>query len=402
MRPISETGKYINGLAFKPTDWGESGMPIVRIQNLTDRDKPMNRTTRAVDSAYVVERGDLLVSWSATLDAFIWDREPALLNQHIFKVVPNEDLVLRRYLYLALQNAIKEMRATEHVHGSTMKHINRGPFLAHRIPVPSREEQARIVAELEKQFSRLKRVKANIKRYKAAVLKAAVDGRLVSHRSITDAEAPAEQGPSAQSELPPRWRWSAVGELAHVGTGSTPNRSKGAYWTDGDIPWVTSAAVNEPYVDSAAEFVTRAALAETNLTVYPPGTLLVAMYGEGKTRGKCTELRIAATTNQALAALQVTEDLRPYLKLFLDHSYEDMRRLASGGVQPNLNLGLVRTLRIPVPPRDDRQRIVAEVGRRLSIVREGEAEVDVNLKRAQALRQAVLSTHFQAHSRRGS
>jgi type I restriction enzyme, S subunit len=79
-----------------------------------------------------------------------------------------------------------------------------------------------------------------------------------------------------------------------------------------------------------------------------------------------------------------------------------MRRLASGGVQPNLNLGLVRTLRIPVPPRDDRQRIVAEVGRRLSIVREGEAEVDVNLKRAQALRQAVLSTHFQAHSRRGS
>ena len=277
------------------------------------------------------------------------------------------------------------------------------------LPLPNVDEQRLIVAEIEKQCSRLdeavanlKRVKANIKRYKAAVLKAAVDGRLVSHRSITDAEAPAEQGPSAQSELPPRWRWSAVGELAHVGTGSTPNRSKGAYWTDGDIPWVTSAAVNEPYVDSAAEFVTRAALAETNLTVYPPGTLLVAMYGEGKTRGKCTELRIAATTNQALAALQVTEDLRPYLKLFLDHSYEDMRRLASGGVQPNLNLGLVRTLRIPVPPRDDRQRIVAEVDRRLSIVREVEAEVDVNLKRAQALRQAVLSTHFQAHSRRGS
>src|SRR5579863_374394 len=84
---LGETGRYINGVAFKPTDWGQEGLPIIRIQNLTDKHKALNRTTRQVDEIYKVEIGDLLVSWSATLDAFLWDRETSLLNQHIFKVI---------------------------------------------------------------------------------------------------------------------------------------------------------------------------------------------------------------------------------------------------------------------------------------------------------------------------
>jgi type I restriction enzyme S subunit len=86
---VDDTGSYINGMAFKPTDWEQDGRPIIRIQNLTDPNKPLNRTTRQVEGRYIVCPGDLLVSWSATLDAFIWDREEAVLNQHIFKVEPN-------------------------------------------------------------------------------------------------------------------------------------------------------------------------------------------------------------------------------------------------------------------------------------------------------------------------
>ena len=195
--------------------------------------------------------------------------------------------------------------------------------------------------------------------------------------------------------LPAEWRWAPIGELAAVGTGATPNRSNGAYYEGGVIPWVTSSAVNEPFVDAAEQFVTALALQQTNLKLYPPGTLLLAMYGEGKTRGKCSELRIGATTNQALAALQAEASLRPWLKLFLDHNYEKTRQIASGGVQPNLNLGLIRSIRVPVPPLAEQHRIVAEVDRRLSIVREFETEVDDNLKRAQALRQAILGKAFK-------
>jgi type I restriction enzyme S subunit len=84
------------------------------------------------------------------------------------------------------------------------------------------------------------------------------------------------------------------------------------------------------------------------------------------------------------------------MKLFLEHNYQKTRQIASGGVQPNLNLSLIRSIRLPLPPAGEQHRIVAEVDRRLSIVREVEAEVDANLKRAQVLRQAVLAKAFSA------
>jgi type I restriction enzyme S subunit len=115
---VGETGSFINGVASKPTDWGKEGLPIIRIQNLTDPNRPLNRTTRKVDPVYRIQTGDMLVSWSATLDAFLWDREPSLLNQHIFKVVPNESVVRKRFLYYLLKFAIREMFRSEHLHGS--------------------------------------------------------------------------------------------------------------------------------------------------------------------------------------------------------------------------------------------------------------------------------------------
>ncbi len=434
VRIIADTGKYINGLAFKPTDWGDEGMPIIRIQNLTNPTKPLNKTTRAVDPAYVVNPGDILVSWSATLDAFIWDREPGLLNQHIFKVVPDTSVVTKKFLFYTLKKAIAEMIKSEHLHGSTMKHINRGPFLAHEIKVPTLAQQDEIVAELEKQFSRLdeavanlQRIKANLKRYKAAVLKAAVEGRLVeTEASIARREGrayetgyqllqrvleerqqqwngrgkykPPQPPTGTEAALPEGWVWVCIDQLAEVGTGATPSRSNSAFWTGGDIPWVSSSVVNAEQVTEATEFVTERALAETNLTLYPPGTLLLAMYGEGKTRGKCTELRIHATTNQALAALQASADVRGYLRHFLEHNYEEMRKVASGGVQPNLNLSLVRSVCVPMPPAAEQVRISAEIDRQLTTLRGVEAEVDVNLQRAQALRQSVLVKVFSRDS----
>ncbi|MEI8282323.1 MAG: restriction endonuclease subunit S, partial [Armatimonadota bacterium] len=177
---IGETGNYINGAAFKPGDRSKEGRPIIRIQNLTDPSKVLNRTKRQVADIYNVEPGDILVSWSATLDAFIWDREPALVNQHIFRVIPNERVVTKKFLFYLLKLAIRQMVDSEHLHGSTMKHINRGPFLAHEVPIPSLAHQEQIVDSLETQFSRLdagiaalKCAHANLKRYRASVLKSA-------------------------------------------------------------------------------------------------------------------------------------------------------------------------------------------------------------------------------------
>jgi len=146
---VNDTAQYINGLAFKQSDWGSSGRPIIRIQNLSGRNEEFNRTEKAVSESLLVNKGDLLVSWSATLDVFVWEKdEVGVLNQHIFKVVPIR-CIHKDYLFWLLKAAIKEMEASEHAHGLVMTHINRGPFLAHLIALPPLEEQKRIAEKLQ-------------------------------------------------------------------------------------------------------------------------------------------------------------------------------------------------------------------------------------------------------------
>ena len=106
---LGDIADFINGFAFKPIDWNGNGKKIIRIQNLTDSTKPYNSTDKRVDSKYVVHRGDLLVAWSATLGVFEWKEDSALLNQHIFKVVPDESIVMRSFLKYSINQAINKM-----------------------------------------------------------------------------------------------------------------------------------------------------------------------------------------------------------------------------------------------------------------------------------------------------
>jgi type I restriction enzyme S subunit len=146
---VNDTGLYINGLAFKPSEWQASGTPIIRIQNLTNSMKEFNYAIGVFPDEVVVRAGDILVSWSATLDAFIWQGVQGVLNQHIFRVIPDEGLTERRFLYLVLRKAIREMSEGEHAHGLAMMHINRGPFMAHVVLIPPLAEQHRILAKVD-------------------------------------------------------------------------------------------------------------------------------------------------------------------------------------------------------------------------------------------------------------
>ena len=157
---VNDTGLYINGLAFKPADWMEAGIPIIRIQNLTDPVKEFNYAEGDFPDEVMVRDGDLLVSWSATLEAFKWDRGEGVLNQHIFRVIPHEGLTDRGFLLLLLRHAIREMADSEHAHGLVMTHINRGPFLNHVVLIPPLAEQRRIVAKVEELMALLDRLEA--------------------------------------------------------------------------------------------------------------------------------------------------------------------------------------------------------------------------------------------------
>jgi type I restriction enzyme S subunit len=430
-RTIGETGKYINGLAFKPTDWGDEGMPIIRIQNLTSPTKPLNKTTRAVDPAYVVNPGDILVSWSATLDAFIWNREPALLNQHIFKVVPDTSVVTKKFLFYTLKKAIAEMIKSEHLHGSTMKHINRGPFLAHKIEVPTLKEQDEIVAELEKQFSRLdeavanlERVKANLKRYKASVLKAAVEGRLVETEAslarregrtyetgeqllqrILDERRAGWTGKGKYKEpiapvtdelqaLPEGWTWATMPQLGELNRGKSKHRprdDKALY--GGPFPFIQTGDVRRSD-GSITDFTqTYSEIGLTQSRLWPPGTLCITIAANIAETGI---LKLKACFPDSVVGFipHLGSPTVEYVECFIRTARDGLDRFASATAQKNINLEVLEAVAIPTPPFAEQIRIVAEVDRHLSIIREVEAEVDANLQRAQALRQATLAKAF--------
>jgi type I restriction enzyme, S subunit len=264
------------------------------------------------------------------------------------------------------------------------------------IPLPSIVEQQQIVSKIEELFSeldtsieQLKTAQQQLKIYRQSVLKWAFEGKL-TNENVKDCE------------LPKGWKQVRIEDIASVGTGATPLKGKKDYYENGRIPWVTSGSLNEEHVTSPTEFVTERALKETNLTVYPKHTLLLAMYGEGKTRGKCSELLIEATTNQAIAAIYFAKhDIRvkPLLKYFLLKNYSDIRRLSSGGVQPNLNLGIVKRTVLPFPPIEEQIRIVQEIESRFSVADKLEETITNSLQQAEALRQSILKKAFQGKLR---
>ena len=172
-------------------------------------------------------------------------------------------------------------------------------------------------------------------------------------RKIKKSSALMRNGPDLPHELPDGWCWALVDDLCYVGTGSTPRRDEPDNYEDGQIPWITSAVTGMPFITEASEYISERALAETNCQVYPKHTLIVGMYGQGKTRGQVSELLIEASTNQACAALVFdgfSDCIRPYVKLFFQKNYLELRKLAEGGAQPNLNVGKIRSASIPVPP----------------------------------------------------
>lgn len=437
---INDTGSYVNGVAFKDDDWHNSGVPIIRIQNLTDESKHFNKTTRIVREDSRIDDGDMLVSWSATLDAFRWNLGPAVLNQHIFKVVPNPERVDDRFLFYLLKESIAEMRMSAHVHGSTMKHINRGPFLAHEVFLPPLDEQKQIVAAIETHFSRLddavaalQRARAQLKRYRASVLKAACEGKLVP----TEAELTRREGRSYEPasvlleriraereaatgkgrgkaktvpkldtsdmpmpELPAGWTWTSLCALLSepLSNGrSVPDATKG-------FPVLRLTSIHGRIVDTTQQKIGEWSESEASRFLIAAGDFLVARgNGSLKLVGRGA---LVAIDPDSVAFPDTLIRIRTHPELISSryiaaiwHSAvirEQIERLArtTAGIY-KINQQDLSNLHIPFPPFAEQKRIVEEIERVISVVDKMEASVETNLKRAESLRQSILRMAFR-------
>ena len=147
-KKLGDIATYINGYAFKPQDRGEKGLPIIRIQDLTGNAYDVGFYDGDYPERIEINDGDILISWSASLGVYIWDKGKALLNQHIFKVVFDKIKVDKRYFVFAVQYKLKEMELK--THGATMKHIVKKDFDNTLIPFPSIKDQIEIANIISK------------------------------------------------------------------------------------------------------------------------------------------------------------------------------------------------------------------------------------------------------------
>jgi type I restriction enzyme S subunit len=301
------------------------------------------------------------------------------------------------------------------------------------VPFPPIIEQQQIVAAIETQFARLddtvaalQRARTRLKRYRASVPKAACEGRLVPTeaelarregrdyepasvlleriRAEREANAGKKRGKkktapvldtSALPDLPEGWEWTTIGKCFEVYVGATPSRKALEYW-NGGIPWVSSGEVAFCTLRSTRETISELGLRKTSTALHPPGTVLVGMIGEGKTRGQVAMLEIDACNNQNSAAIRASETpIHPwYVYRYLEGRYEETRAGSSGNNQPALNKSRVEGIPFPLPPKAETVRIVAEVERIVSVIEQLEATVETNLKRAESLRQSILRRAF--------
>ena len=161
IKPIGELCQLINGRAFKPSDWGTEGLPIVRIQNLNNQSKPFNKFDGKYSDKHFIENGDILLSWSGTpgtsFGCFRWLRGPGLLNQHIFKVIIENNIMDGDFFIHAVNSRLDEMIKQAHG-GVGLRHITKNKLEAIQLPVPKLEEQRRIVARINECMERVEEI----------------------------------------------------------------------------------------------------------------------------------------------------------------------------------------------------------------------------------------------------
>lgn len=145
---LGDVATYTNGYAFKPDDWSDIGLPIIRIQDLTGNSYKMNRYNGTYAEKYEINKGDVLISWSASLGIYIWQGEKAVLNQHIFKVLFDKLDISKTFFVYQVESILNKAKSS--AHGATMKHLTKPVFDSLPFYLPDLNEQQHIAAVLDK------------------------------------------------------------------------------------------------------------------------------------------------------------------------------------------------------------------------------------------------------------
>ncbi|MFZ4263854.1 restriction endonuclease subunit S [Sphingobacterium sp. HJSM2_6] len=287
--------------------------------------------------------------------------DKALVSQIyiVFEVIDKNEL-LPEYLMMWFSRPEFDRYARYHSHGSTRESFDWEDLCEVELPVPSIEKQREIVAQYQV-------VENKIKVNEQICEQLEVTAQTLYKQWFVDFEFPNEEGQPYKSsggemvfneelekEIPEGWEVKSLGEVTDkTSSGSTPSRDDMSYWTNGKIPWLKTGELNDKIVVNSEEKITTKALKETSVKLIPKDSLLIAMYGEGKTKGSVGYLKFEATTNQACCALISSNvQIINFLYYAMKANKDEILKNAIGGAQPNLSKKIVDEFRLLIPQKE--------------------------------------------------
>ena len=399
---ISNDGIFCDGDWIESKDQDENGeVRLIQLADIRDgyfRDKSNRYLTlkRANElNCTFLKQGDILVArmpeplGRCCLFPLIGNNKfVTVVDVAIIRV--NDEICDKRFLSYAIntpqiRNAINKLES-----GTTRKRISRKNLNTIDFPLPPLSEQQAIVAKIEELLSELDNSKQQLqtalqqlKVYRQSLLKWVFEGKL-THKNVKE------------GELPDGWQNATIGDIFEVHIGSTPKRNNPNYW-GGNINWLSSGEIAFRDIKSTREQITVEGLENTSCKVHPIGTVIIAMIGEGKTRGQAAILKIESSHNQNTAAIRVDDQVykSQLLYYYLVLKYEDNRRVGSGNNQKALNKERVKNISIPLPPISEQQLIVDELESKLTLCDNVEETIKLSLQQAETLRQSILKKAFE-------
>lgn len=322
-------------------------------------------------SARVLPERSLLFTSRAPIGHLAINEKECCTNQGFKSLVPDTRKLNVEYLFYNILYHIPQLRNLGN--GATFKELSKRTVEEFEIPLPPLPEQKKIAHILDTADAYRQKTKALIEKYDALTQSLFLD---MFGDPVTN---------------PKGWEKVRLGDKFTISSGSTPSRKEESYY-NGIIPWVKTGEVNHGRIFHTEETITELALEKSRLKLYPKNSILIAMYGQGITRGKSAILAVDATVNQACAVLPPVEDMnQEYLLNLLAVLYEDLRRLGRGGNQPNLNAGLLKKYRVIIPPLN----LQNQFADRVEAIQKQKAKAQESLVKAEELFGRLMQDVFR-------
>lgn len=400
---LGQLGRYLNGRGFKKSEWRDSGRPIIRIQNLTGSGNSYNYFQGDVEERYVARPGDLLVSWAATLGAFIWSGPEAVVNQHIFKVESNINLKFHKYL---LDYKLEELM--RHTHGSGMVHITKGSFDSLPVMLPPPAVQQKIVDLLEDHLSRLDaaahtldHAQYSLVGLREKAVRDAITGVGVS--GPRDSDVPTAEGveDGTLASLPRGWRWLRLRDVAEVVGGVTKDAGRQSDPAFVEVPYLRVANVQRGALTLDKITCIRVSSSKAEALRLIPGDVLMNEGGDRDKLGRGWiwegQVEDCIHQNHVFRARVVDGLLHPKLLSWAANTIGGRWCEQNGKQSVNLasiSLNKIRLMPVPVAPFELQELMVQRLDGALTGCDRLQEALDVQRLRLTSLRRSLLAAAF--------